>query len=137
MVHPSNINWSWVYKSTCTFGSKYVGRSEKRVSKHHPKDQHLKTSKLFTSLSARHPKYSWHKMCISRTFKTINNQPTSILLYVLEPNAIKCFISDLCLQKGSALSLSLTNNLYDLLTSIPFNFSRLPNIIDTHVLIWL
>ena len=109
--YPSHVNSNCVYKFTCICGSSYIGRTERRAylrfSEHVPKSLCLKGTTAFNSSITKHLIDTGHKVDITKSFKIINRQNSSILLKFAEAISIKRLKPDLCVQKETVISLSL------------------------------
>ncbi|CAH8838228.1 unnamed protein product [Trichobilharzia szidati] len=109
--YPADVTSNCVYEFTCTCGSKYIGRTERRASirfsEHIPRNLCLKGSKYSQSAITRHIVDTGHLVEISKSFKILNRQRTANLLRFAEAIAIKRFKPDLCIQKESVINLSL------------------------------
>lgn len=121
--YPSEVASKCIYQFTCTFGSKYIGRTESRVSARFSEHIHcmlcLKRSKVILCAITKHLIDSRHNVVVSNVFKIINRQCTPLLHRFSEAIAIKRFQPDLYTERECTKpTITMVRQLYYLLIMI-------------------
>ena len=104
------VTSSCIYQFECPCGSKYLGRTERRlatrIAEHMPKSS-LNMSKLPASSIARHLLDCTQCYNPKEAFTVIIKQPNSLLIRFSEACAIRRLKPNLCKQPDFVTSLSL------------------------------
>ena len=107
----STVIYNCIYKFTCTCGSMYIGRTERRssdrINEHVPKIIWMNTYRNYSSSIAKHFLETGHRVDTDKSFQVITRDKTTTLLLIVEAVAIQKFKPNLCTQNEMVVSLNL------------------------------